>query len=74
MERFLAVDTQKLRALRRQAALSQAELAERAGTTQETISRLECGHHAARGRTLRKLAGALGVEVAVLIKTEVKDA
>ena len=70
MKRFLAVDTQKLRALRRQAALSQAELAERAGTTQETISRLECGHHSARGRTLRKLAEALGVEPQVLMKED----
>ena len=70
MERYLTVNTQKLRRLRREAALSQAELAERAGTTQETISRLECGHHAARGRTLRKLAEVLGVEVKELIKGE----
>ena len=70
MKRFLTVDMQKLRRLRREAALSQAELAECAGTSQETISRLECGHHAARGRTLRKLAEVLGVEVKELIKGE----
>jgi transcriptional regulator with XRE-family HTH domain len=70
VRRFLDVDKEKLRMLRREAALSQAELAERAGTTQETISRLECGHHAARGRTLRKLAKALGVEPKELMKEE----
>lgn len=68
MNSFLEVDTEKLRRFRRQAALSQQELAELAGTTQETISRLERGHHAARGRTLRRLAGALGVEPKELMK------
>jgi transcriptional regulator with XRE-family HTH domain len=70
MKRFLQVDTEKLRRLRRQAALSQQELAERAGTTQETISRLERGHNAARGSTLRKLAEALGVEPRELMEGE----
>jgi transcriptional regulator with XRE-family HTH domain len=58
----------KLRRLRREAALSQQELADRAGTTQETISRLERGHNAARGSTIRKLANALGVEPRELMK------
>ena len=70
MKWYLQVDTEKLRRLRREAALSQAELAERAGTTQETISRLERGHHAARGSTLRRLAAALGVEPKELMKEE----
>ncbi len=70
MNRFLKVDTANLRRLRRQAALSQQELAARAGTTQETISRLERGHTAARGRTIRKLAEALGVEPQELTKGE----
>ncbi len=70
MNRFLEVDRAKLRSLRRRAALSQQDLAERASTTQETISRLEQGHHAARGRTLRKLAEALGVEPKELMKGE----
>ncbi len=60
----------KLRGLRRRAALSQRELAERAGTTQETISRLERGHHDARASTLRRLAEALGVEPRELMKGE----
>jgi transcriptional regulator with XRE-family HTH domain len=73
MKRFLQVDTQKLRRLRRRAALSQQELAEKAGSTQETISRLERGHHAARGRTLRRLADALNVEPKELMKGEGDD-
>ncbi len=64
---------QKLRNLRREAALSQQELADMAGTTQETISRLERGHHSARGRTLRALAEALGVEPRELMKGEGDD-
>jgi transcriptional regulator with XRE-family HTH domain len=68
VERYLRVDTEKLRKLRRDAALSQQELAEKANTTQETISRLERGHHAARGRTLRALAEVLGVEPRELMK------
>jgi transcriptional regulator with XRE-family HTH domain len=70
VKRFLEVDTAKLRRLRREAALSQQELADGAGTTQETISRLERGHHAARGRTLRRLAKVLGVEPKELMKEE----
>ena len=73
MNSFLEVDTQKLRRLRREAALSQQELAELAETTQETISRLERGHHAARGRTLRRLAAALGVEPKELMKVEKEE-
>ena len=64
------MDTAKLRRLRRLAALSQQELAERANTTQETVSRLECGHHHARGSTLRRLSEALGVEPKQLMKGE----
>src|SRR5215210_1208414 len=62
MERYLKVNTLKLRQLRRDQALSQQELAGLAGTTQETISRLERGQNAARGHTVRKLAEALGVK------------
>lgn len=48
--------------------MSQQELAGLANTTQETISRLERGHNAARGRTIRKLAEALGVKPKELLK------
>jgi transcriptional regulator with XRE-family HTH domain len=68
MERYLEVDTANLRRLRREQALSHQELAGLSSTTQETISRLERGHNAARGHTLRKLAEALGVEPKELMK------
>lgn len=50
--------------------MSQQEPAERAGTTQETISRPERGHTVARERKLRKLAEVLGVEPKELMKRE----
>ncbi len=52
--------------------MSQQELADLAGTTQETISRLERGHNAARGHTIRKLAEALGVKAKELINEPAK--
>lgn len=66
--RFLDVDAAKLRRLRRESALSQQELADMAGVTQETVSRLELGRNLGRGRTLRKLAGALGVKPVDLMR------
>jgi transcriptional regulator with XRE-family HTH domain len=55
----------RLRALRLNLGLTQTELAERAGVSEFTITRLETG----RGKrphpsTRRKLAGALGVAIA----------
>jgi len=44
---------------RREAGLSQAELAERAGVRQETISRIESGKHTATEQTLAKVERAL---------------
>jgi transcriptional regulator with XRE-family HTH domain len=52
----------KLRAVREQRALSQAELAAATGVAQPTLSRLERGVDSARGRTVRKLAAALKVK------------
>ncbi len=49
--------------LRARAALSQAELAERAGVNYTTVSAVEGGRRRARYLTARKLAEALGVEV-----------
>jgi DNA-binding XRE family transcriptional regulator len=40
---------------RRQAGLSQAEVAKRAGIRQETVSRLESGKHAPTVRTFEKI-------------------
>ncbi len=65
---------------RRKAGLTQTELAELAGTTQVTISEIETGNREPHASTLRKLARALGVEVAdffvepVLPKVEASEA
>jgi transcriptional regulator with XRE-family HTH domain len=56
-----------LRHIREQAGLSQPELSERSGVAQGTISDIERGKRKPRGRTLRKLAQVLGVEVADLL-------
>jgi transcriptional regulator with XRE-family HTH domain len=56
-----------LRHIREQAGLSQPELSELSGVAQGTISDIELDKRKPRGRTLRKLAQALGVEVADLI-------
>ncbi len=54
---------EKLRTERRRAALTQEELAEKAGVGVATIARIEGGKmEEPRVSTLRKLAGALGIE------------
>jgi len=55
-----------LKELRRRKGLSQKDLAEASRVGQDTISGIESGRHEARPSTLRKLANALGVEVADL--------
>jgi transcriptional regulator with XRE-family HTH domain len=50
------------------AGLDQYELANRAGLTQATISRLEQGKGMPHGKTLGKLAAALGVDVLDLLE------
>jgi transcriptional regulator with XRE-family HTH domain len=61
------VDGGRLRELRKSLGLSQAALAEKARTTQVTISLLERGERTAQPRTVRKLADALGVEPRELV-------
>jgi transcriptional regulator with XRE-family HTH domain len=61
---------ERLRRLRQERFLTQAELAERAGLTKLTISRLEAGRAAPHARTVRKLAAALGVEPGDLARPE----
>jgi transcriptional regulator with XRE-family HTH domain len=51
--------------LRTEAGLTQAELAERMGTTQSAISRMEGGGTRPTLETLEKLAGAVGGELVV---------
>ena len=57
-----------IRLARIRAGLDQYELADRAGVTQTTISRLERGIGAPHGKTLGKLAAALGVDVLDLLE------
>jgi len=54
--------TPSLRELRNRAALSQEELAERAGVSRATIADLEAGNRGAWPQTIRKLAETLHVE------------
>ncbi len=65
---------QRLRALRQQRVLTLRELEERSGVAYNTIWHLENGKRGAQPRTLRKLAGALGVKPEELVKVEVPDA
>ncbi|MGH9056447.1 MAG: helix-turn-helix domain-containing protein [Acidimicrobiales bacterium] len=58
--------------LREKRGLSQRELAERLGTTQSAIARLEAGNVSPSLPTLDKVAEALGVELVVSF-LDVKD-
>jgi transcriptional regulator with XRE-family HTH domain len=69
----MEVNVERLREFRRRCALSQQELADAAGVGRNTISRIERGETGAHGRTLRRLAQALSVDVAELVLTEVTD-
>ncbi len=64
---------ERLKEFRRLRAFSQQDLADAAGVGRNTISRIERGETGAHGRTLRRLAQALRVDVAELILTEVAD-
>ncbi len=66
----MEVNVERLKALRQLRALSQEELSERSGVGRATISRIERGETGAHGRTLRRLAEALRVDVAEFVKTE----
>ncbi len=70
----MEVNVDKLKTLRRLRALSQEELAEESGVGRATISRIERAETGAHGRTLRRLAKALGVGVEELVKVEANDA
>lgn len=64
----------RIRQARRRAGLSQEELAKTSGVSPATVAQVELGHRQPQGRTLRKLAAALGVEVAELVEEEVNEA
>jgi HTH-type transcriptional regulator, competence development regulator len=69
----MEVNVRRLKELRRLRALSQEELAEESGVGRATISRIERGETGAHGRTLRRLAQALGVGVEELVKVQAND-
>jgi DNA-binding XRE family transcriptional regulator len=66
----MEVDVQKLKRLREDQVLSQRELARMANLAYGTVWRLENGYPEARTSTIRKIAGALGVEPRELVKKE----
>jgi transcriptional regulator with XRE-family HTH domain len=59
----VAVVGERLKEERLLRGWSQRDLAREAGTTAETISSIETGHHEPRPSTLRKLAEGLGIKV-----------
>lgn len=59
--------------LRTKAGLTQAELAERMGTTQSAIARMEGGGSRPTLETLEKLAGAVGAELIVGVGQNLSD-
>jgi transcriptional regulator with XRE-family HTH domain len=59
----------KLKRLREERVLSQRELARMAGLTHQTVWRYENGFTNAHPRTIRKIAGVLGVQPKDLVKT-----
>lgn len=62
------VDGEKLRAIREERFLSHRELAQRAGISPTTVLNLEKEQAEPQRRTIRKIANALGVEPAELVK------
>ena len=66
----MRTNVERLKELRGLRAYSQEDLADGGGVGRNTISRIERGETGAHGRTLRRLAEALGVDVAELVKRE----
>ena len=66
----MQVNVGRLKELRKLSAFSQQELVDASGVRRNTTSRIELGETGAHGRTLRKLARTLGVDVAELVKIE----
>jgi transcriptional regulator with XRE-family HTH domain len=66
----MEVNVRRLRELRRQKVLSMRELEEISGVSYNTVWRLETGKTGAQPRTIRRIADALGVDPAELVKRE----
>jgi transcriptional regulator with XRE-family HTH domain len=60
----------RLRSIRERSALTQFELAERAGLSKGAILKIEAGRSEPRPATIRKLAEALGVQPTQLMEPE----
>jgi transcriptional regulator with XRE-family HTH domain len=60
----------KLKRARERAALSQEELAKKAGVSRVTVARVEACLDDPQPRTVRKLAAALGVEPEALMEAD----
>jgi ribosome-binding protein aMBF1 (putative translation factor) len=59
---------------RAELGISQRELARRMGTSSSVVSRLERGEHNVSMETMRKLAGALGLELTIGFESKGEDA
>src|SRR5437899_9523307 len=59
---------QQIRAVRTSRGISQSLLAERAGTTQPAIARMEAGKVTPSVGTLERIADALGVELVIQLR------
>ncbi len=70
MEPALVHIGENLRRLRVREAMTQAELAQKAGVTAATVARAERNEREPNMSTLRKLANALGVHPSKLIEGE----
>jgi transcriptional regulator with XRE-family HTH domain len=68
MGKNIQIDGQRLRELRVEQALTLRALGERSGVAYDTINKLELLRRPAHASTIRKLAGALGVEPRELMK------
>lgn len=66
----MKIDMQQLKRMREDRLLSQREFARMANLAYGTVWRLENGYSEARTRTIRKIAGDLGVEPVELVKKE----
>lgn len=62
-----------LRAMRRSMALSQGQLAERAGVSANTVRLLESGQRGSYPSTVQKLAAALGVAPEELMREDLPE-
>lgn len=70
----MRIDGDKLRRLRRGSMLSLRELGERSGVAFDNINKFENERRYAQPRTVRRLAEALDIDPAELMKGEENDA